>query len=148
MCRYSFIGNVNGNKGDTNGGTTERIGETEEVEVTESNEGGSREQDDDTNEKGIQAGDTENGGLGMFTFLYISFVRQNLSGFPCPMSGNFYYPHPRICSKFIECNYGLQRVIDCIPGLYYNPERTMCDFPENVNCGIQNQILSLEMYTY
>ena len=58
--------------------------------------------------------------------------------FECPEEGNHYYPHPSSCSEFIECNRGVYAEMSCIPGLLYNKERKLCDFPENVVCGTEN----------
>ncbi|KAI4463759.1 chitin binding peritrophin-a [Holotrichia oblita] len=57
----------------------------------------------------------------------------------CPNSDQTFYPHPTSCSKFIECNYGEAKVLECIDGLHYSPTLTWCDFPENVNCQLEDE---------
>ncbi|GJQ67849.1 SCRASP1 [Trypoxylus dichotomus] len=57
----------------------------------------------------------------------------------CPDNSQSFYPHPTSCSKFIECNRGEAHVLDCIDGLHYNPALSWCDFPENVNCNLEEE---------
>lgn len=54
----------------------------------------------------------------------------------CPEEGQHFYVFPQDCSKFVECNQGIYKVLDCINGLHFNEEVGYCDFPENSNCEV------------
>ena len=43
-------------------------------------------------------------------------------------------PHPKTCTKFIQCSYGHAYEFNCPDDLYFNPQTNVCDFPENVDC--------------
>lgn len=55
----------------------------------------------------------------------------------CPSTGQKFYAHPKSCSKFYECKNGVLAEVDCIAGLFYNPQLEYCDFPGNVNCVVE-----------
>ncbi|GJQ81034.1 hypothetical protein Trydic_g21843 [Trypoxylus dichotomus] len=57
--------------------------------------------------------------------------------FNCPDDSQSFFAHPRACEKFIECNNGIARELNCIEGLQFNPEVGFCDFPDNVVCVIE-----------
>jgi len=45
------------------------------------------------------------------------------------------YPVAEDCAKFYQCVNGSQLPCqDCPPGLLFNPEILVCDWPQNVNC--------------
>nr|XP_022904614.1 chondroitin proteoglycan-2-like [Onthophagus taurus] len=44
-------------------------------------------------------------------------------------------PHESDCSKFYKCEAGVAVVYDCPAGLYFNPVLSVCDYPEEVDCG-------------
>lgn len=44
-------------------------------------------------------------------------------------------PDPDNCSKYIHCNEGNPIVRPCPAGLLFNPTLTVCDWPQNVQCG-------------
>jgi len=54
--------------------------------------------------------------------------------FTCPSDGHF--PHPNTCSSFIICAAGTPNFMNCSPGLYFNRQTNLCDFPSNANCTI------------
>ncbi|XP_043794120.1 proline-rich receptor-like protein kinase PERK9 [Apis laboriosa] len=44
-------------------------------------------------------------------------------------------PNPDDCSTFYECNEGKPFLMECSPGLEYNPELRVCDYPNpNATC--------------
>ncbi|KAK3928152.1 Peritrophin-1 [Frankliniella fusca] len=45
------------------------------------------------------------------------------------------FPDPKDCSKFINCWDGTAAEQECNAGLLFNPEKSYCDYPENVDCG-------------
>ncbi|XP_047362139.1 chitin-binding domain protein cbd-1-like isoform X1 [Vespa velutina] len=55
----------------------------------------------------------------------------------CPPddSGNVVHlPHETNCSLFYKCHEGQKIVLQCPPGLYFNPTLQVCDLPEQANC--------------
>merc|ERR1712037_150704 len=45
------------------------------------------------------------------------------------------YPSEEDCSKFYQCANGIKYPDqDCPPGLLFNAELSVCDFPQNANC--------------
>lgn len=44
-----------------------------------------------------------------------------------------FYPHEK-CHLFYHCSNGVALVLECSPGLHFNPEKNVCDFPKNANC--------------
>ncbi|KAI4456874.1 voltage-gated cation channel calcium and sodium [Holotrichia oblita] len=69
----------------------------------------------------------------------VPLINRKIAPIDCPNSDQTFYPHPTSCSKFIECNYGEAKVLECIDGLHYSPTLTWCDFPENVNCQLEDE---------
>lgn len=53
----------------------------------------------------------------------------------CPKQGSGLYPHPTVCSKFLNCANGQTYIQDCGPGTVFNPKLKVCDYPYNVDCG-------------
>ncbi|XKL60517.1 hypothetical protein PGB90_007574 [Kerria lacca] len=45
-----------------------------------------------------------------------------------------YAPHADDCNKFYQCLWGTYKEISCFPGLYWNKEMLICDWPDNVDC--------------
>ncbi|XP_063979939.1 uncharacterized protein LOC135163964 [Diachasmimorpha longicaudata] len=42
-------------------------------------------------------------------------------------------PH-QLCSKFCKCDFKKPVVFECRRGLYYNPKKRICDYPEDAHC--------------
>lgn len=55
----------------------------------------------------------------------------------CPKEGVHFLPHPATCRKFVKCNDGLYRIVECIDGLHFDPHWQWCDFPDYVDCDIE-----------
>ena len=55
----------------------------------------------------------------------------------CPGGSSGVVPNPNdaTCSTFIQCNNGVPTIINCNPGLLFNPSCSCCDWPANVDCG-------------
>ena len=41
------------------------------------------------------------------------------------------------CNTFIQCSWSEPYVRDCNPGLLFNSETKLCDFPYNVDCKVR-----------
>ncbi|EFX87590.1 hypothetical protein DAPPUDRAFT_306550 [Daphnia pulex] len=54
-----------------------------------------------------------------------------------------YYPVPGDCSSFARCVNGVLKKSKCSPGLYWNADETLCDWPEKVNCPTAQPIASV-----
>ncbi|KAK9685083.1 Chitin binding Peritrophin-A domain [Popillia japonica] len=55
----------------------------------------------------------------------------------CPMENDVYVyfiPYENDCTKFCKCDWGEAHEYDCPPGLYFNPELDVCDWPESSGC--------------
>ena len=62
----------------------------------------------------------------------------NLGKAPCE---DGIYPHETECNKFYQCSFGHRwEDQECPEGLYFNPEISVCDWPENVDCGVGKPI--------
>ncbi|KAF2895990.1 hypothetical protein ILUMI_10190 [Ignelater luminosus] len=48
-------------------------------------------------------------------------------------------PHESDCTKFYKCSHGEKHEVSCADGLYFNPTKRVCDWPENVNCTTKNK---------
>jgi len=46
-------------------------------------------------------------------------------------------PHPTNCRHYFVCDYGRAIVMECPPGLHFNPEKKVCDFPATAGCKIE-----------
>ena len=44
------------------------------------------------------------------------------------------YPDSTNCSRYIECENNKKVPKECPPNLAYNPNKQICDYPQNVNC--------------
>lgn len=59
-------------------------------------------------------------------------------GDPCyvddPKYYGYYAPHPVYCYRFLQCTHGIFIGRNCSPGLHWNPEVNLCDWPVNSNC--------------
>ena len=55
----------------------------------------------------------------------------------CPGGSSGVVPNPNdaTCATFIQCNNGVPIVMNCNPGLLFNPSCGCCDWPANVDCG-------------
>lgn len=47
-----------------------------------------------------------------------------------------WHPHPNNCDQYVACISGFPRVINCAPGLHWDPIRQLCDVPANAQCQI------------
>lgn len=45
------------------------------------------------------------------------------------------FPDPKNCSLFYHCEHGVAYPKRCSPPLMFNPEKMVCDWPNNVDCG-------------
>ncbi|XP_046644171.1 proteoglycan 4-like isoform X2 [Daphnia pulicaria] len=52
--------------------------------------------------------------------------------FTCPNDLFGKYPNPNDCKTFYECAAGQAHLMNCPPGLYYNPDLQVCDYLDNV----------------
>ena len=53
-----------------------------------------------------------------------------------PVCADGIYPAPGQCNAFFQCANGIQFETQyCPPGLHFNPEQLVCDWPDNVDCG-------------
>lgn len=51
-----------------------------------------------------------------------------------PCQNGAYYPVAGDCSSFTRCVDGVLQQSSCSPGLLWNVQETLCDWPQNVNC--------------
>ncbi|GIY47101.1 hypothetical protein CEXT_183161 [Caerostris extrusa] len=51
----------------------------------------------------------------------------------CP-DPNGMYPNPSDCTTFYNCIDGQAIAMSCAPGLNFDPESKMCNFPDQVKC--------------
>lgn len=56
------------------------------------------------------------------------------SNVKCPAGASGLFPHPD-CFKFLSCDHGRTFVMTCGPGTAFNPAISVCDWPNNVDCG-------------
>ncbi|KAL9978996.1 hypothetical protein ACROYT_G016585 [Oculina patagonica] len=52
----------------------------------------------------------------------------------CANDGDGTYPDPSDCSKFIECQAGVEYTKSCGQYQMFNPKIKTCDWPKNVDC--------------
>ncbi|XP_043270981.1 peritrophin-1-like [Venturia canescens] len=54
----------------------------------------------------------------------------------CPVNyrGTLYLPHPKVCDKFYQCDWGISHLQSCPKGLNFNPILKICDWPYKANC--------------
>ena len=52
----------------------------------------------------------------------------------CSLLGDGAHPHEGDCSKYILCSEGTKIELNCPPGLMFNKENMVCDWPANVTC--------------
>nr|ACN62985.1 peritrophin [Popillia japonica] len=75
----------------------------------------------------------------IYLFAFVACVASAIE-FQCPDNSQTFYKHPKSCEKFIECNHGMAEEVDCFAGTYFNPLTNYCDFPENVECIIEESV--------
>ncbi|CAG7833616.1 unnamed protein product, partial [Allacma fusca] len=56
--------------------------------------------------------------------------------FTCPEEFG-YFPHPDDCTQYYVCVFGGALLESCTGGLMYSHDLQTCDWPRNVNCGLQ-----------
>ncbi|KAK9711184.1 Chitin binding Peritrophin-A domain [Popillia japonica] len=52
----------------------------------------------------------------------------------CPQGFSGIIPHYTNCAKFINCNNGVEFVMDCAPGTLFDTKTNMCDYPHKATC--------------
>lgn len=52
----------------------------------------------------------------------------------CPTDQNGQFSHPMYCDMYLNCWNGDVVVSQCSNGLLFNPNNSVCDFPDNVDC--------------
>ncbi|XP_011686353.1 PREDICTED: uncharacterized protein LOC105449057 [Wasmannia auropunctata] len=54
----------------------------------------------------------------------------------CPINDSdpLLLPHPFLCDRFYQCNWGTPRLQACPTGLNFDPHLKVCDWPDNSNC--------------
>ncbi|XP_066157317.1 probable chitinase 10 [Euwallacea fornicatus] len=71
-------------------------------------------------------------------------VRAPVVSRPQPYSSceqNAFAPYPKDCSQYMQCLWGRFEVFQCGPGLYWNSEMNICDWPKGSHCDdTQNEI--------
>jgi len=55
--------------------------------------------------------------------------------FTCPPQDGS-YANPSDCGSYYVCVNSVPNLIRCPDGLFYNPDKNVCDFPANVDCNI------------
>jgi len=58
-----------------------------------------------------------------------------------PCSSGKLLPHPTDCSSFYQCSQGELTKISCPDGLHFSPQNNYCDWPDNVKCDTDNDIV-------
>lgn len=53
-----------------------------------------------------------------------------------PEDFSIYFPNPFHCNQFFECSVGKSILFTCPDGLLFNSKLNVCDWPENVVCGM------------
>ncbi|XP_003251779.1 peritrophin-1 [Apis mellifera] len=48
-------------------------------------------------------------------------------------------PNPDDCGSYYSCNRGTPFLMKCYPGLEFNAELKLCDWPENAHCQVTVQ---------
>lgn len=56
------------------------------------------------------------------------------SSIKCNPNLSGYFEHPNDCSKYLKCEYGSTRIMDCASGTIFNPITKICDLSTNVKC--------------
>ncbi|XP_055903295.1 probable chitinase 10 [Eupeodes corollae] len=56
-----------------------------------------------------------------------------------PCEGKNFVPYPGDCGKYLRCNWDRLEAAECGPGLHWNPNLDICDWPANANC-VQGEI--------
>lgn len=59
-----------------------------------------------------------------------------------PCNGELYASYPGNCDKYLLCLYGSLQSADCGPGLHWNQEGQLCDWPENAKCDASGEVFN------
>ncbi|KAJ9600291.1 hypothetical protein L9F63_009416, partial [Diploptera punctata] len=59
-----------------------------------------------------------------------------------PINYSVLYRHPTDCGKYYECSNGVAFEMNCPPGLHFNNDLNVCDWPQNVKCIIGCETLT------
>ncbi|KAK8748307.1 hypothetical protein OTU49_016064, partial [Cherax quadricarinatus] len=64
----------------------------------------------------------------------------------CPGNTDYpvYFPYPDDCGAFCECSGTTAFYLHCKPGLFFNENLNVCDWPQNVDCGTRPTVSSIE----
>lgn len=58
-------------------------------------------------------------------------------GVTCLVDNRFHFTASQLeCSRYFVCLNDIVKRLECRPGLQYNPETELCDYPELVNCQV------------
>jgi len=69
---------------------------------------------------------------GVVVFLVVCMLSLAATA-PVCNGGSLTLPNPEDCSTFFTCYNELPVLTKCFPGLWFNPEIGVCDFPVNVD---------------
>lgn len=72
----------------------------------------------------------------LFLIIIKKTLYENLdkSKISCPPGASGLYPHPNICTQFLQCSNGVTQIQDCGPGTAFDSQRKVCDVMQNVIC--------------
>ncbi|XP_028131818.1 probable chitinase 10 [Diabrotica virgifera virgifera] len=65
-----------------------------------------------------------------------------LANRPQPYSrceGNSFAPLPGSCSQFMHCQWNKYEIMQCAPGLHWNNEKRICDWPQAAHCSEESE---------
>ncbi|XP_055372239.1 probable chitinase 10 [Condylostylus longicornis] len=51
-----------------------------------------------------------------------------------PCDGNTFVPYPGDCNQYLICNWNRLEAASCSPGLHWNQNAQVCDWPKNAHC--------------
>jgi Chitin binding Peritrophin-A domain len=64
--------------------------------------------------------------------------RVEVPGRDCPLINDYdetiHLPHENDCTLFYKCDWGTAILQRCPPGLHFNSQLSVCDYPANANC--------------
>ncbi|KAL3269272.1 hypothetical protein HHI36_008350 [Cryptolaemus montrouzieri] len=55
-------------------------------------------------------------------------------------TGNSFAPYKGSCNQYMQCLWGRYEIYQCAPGLHWNNDKKLCDWPNNANCQIDNDV--------
>ncbi|KAF4532819.1 hypothetical protein B566_EDAN002670 [Ephemera danica] len=60
----------------------------------------------------------------------------------CPTENSdvsLFFPNPKDCGSYCQCNWGTAMYMQCPPGLYFNSAQNICDYPKEAHCNLNTQ---------